>query len=73
MKLDYLRWTLLSLAAAALPYLLFRGVTPGRAAFFAVSALAWFGLSRLKTFSLDRDRFLDGKLGRRRIKDYPTN
>lgn len=65
MKLDYLRWSLLSLAAAAFLYLLVRGVTPERAAFCAVCGLAWFGLSRMKTFSLDRDRFLGGKLGQR--------
>lgn len=64
MKMDYLRWTLLTLAALALLYLLFRGITPGRAAFCSICALSWFGLSRVKAYSLDRDRFLGGKLGR---------
>jgi len=66
MKHDYLRWTLLTLAVMGLVYLIFRGLTPGRAVFCAVNALAWYGLSRMKTYSLDRDRFLGGKLGRRK-------
>ncbi|MBI4060798.1 MAG: hypothetical protein HY403_05150 [Elusimicrobia bacterium] len=65
MTLDRLRWALLPAAAAALLAVLFRGATPGRLALCAVCALAWYGLSRRKTRSLDRDRFAGGKLGRR--------
>lgn len=65
MKPDLLRWLLLPVAAAALLVLLFSSPTPGRLALFAASAAAWYGLSRRKTHSLDRDRFKGGKLGRR--------
>lgn len=65
MKLERLRWILLPVAAAAALTMLFRGVTPGRLALASVCALAWYGLSRRKTRSLDRDVFAGGKLGRR--------
>ena len=65
MKLDRLRWTLLPVAAAALLVILFKGATPGRLATALICALAWYGLSRRKTFSLDRDRIKGGRLGRR--------
>ena len=64
-KLDHLRWTLLPVAAIALLVVIIKGATPWRVATAALSALAWYGLSRRKTYSLDRDRFKDGKLGRR--------
>lgn len=62
---DILRWTLLPVAAAALLLMLATRPTPGRAALFSVCALIWYGLSRRKTRSLDRERFAGGKLGRR--------
>ncbi len=65
MKPDLLRWSLLPVAAAALLLMLFKSATPGRVALFAVTAGAWYALSRRKTYSLDRDRFKNGKLGRR--------
>lgn len=65
MKPDLFRWLLLPVAAAALLVMLFSSATPGRVALFAVCAAAWYGLSRRKTYSLDRDRFKGGKLGRR--------
>jgi hypothetical protein len=45
--------------------MLFKGVTPGRLALAAVCALGWYGLSRRKARSLDRDLFAGGRLGRR--------
>ncbi len=65
MMFDRLRWMLLPVAAATALVMLFKGVTPGRLALFAVCALAWYGFSRRKTYSLDQDRFAGGKLGRR--------
>lgn len=65
MKLERLRWLLLPVAAVAALAILFRGVTPGRVALCAVCALAWYGLSRRKARSLDRDVFQGGSLGRR--------
>ena len=65
MKLDHLRRILLPTAIVAFLVLLIRGTTPGRLLLFALCALAWYGLSRQKAYSLDRDRFLGGKLGRR--------
>jgi hypothetical protein len=60
-----LRWTLLVAAATALLLMLLRGATPGRAALFSVCAAVWYGLSRRKTRSLDRDQLIGGKIGRR--------
>jgi len=65
MKLDRLRWTLLPVAAVALLVVLLKGATPGRLALASICALVWYALSRRKTYSLDRDRFLGGKLGKR--------
>lgn len=65
MKLDLLRWSLLPVAVAALLLMLFKSATPGRVALFSAAAASWFALSRRKTYSLDRDRFKNGKLGRR--------
>jgi hypothetical protein len=65
MKLERLRWILPPVAATALLVMLFRGATPGRLALASICALAWYGLSRRKAYSLDRDRFAGGKLGRR--------
>ena len=65
MKLDRLRWLLPPVAVIAALVVLLKGVTPGRFALCAVCALAWYGLSRRKARSLDRDRFIGGKLGRR--------
>ena len=65
MRLDRLRWLLLPAAAAALLAILLKGATPGRSTLFLVCGLTWYGLSRQKARSLDRDRFADGKLGRR--------
>jgi hypothetical protein len=65
MKLDRLRWTLLPAAVVTLLVVLVKGATPGRVALAAICALSWYGLSRRKTHSLDRDRFAGGKLGRR--------
>jgi hypothetical protein len=65
MKLESLRWILLPVAAVAALALLFQGVTSGRLALAAACALAWYGLSRRKTRSLDRDVFKGGSLGRR--------
>jgi hypothetical protein len=65
MKLERLRWILLPAAAAAALAMLLKGVTPGRLALAAVCALGWYGLSRRKARSLDRDLFAGGRLGRR--------
>jgi len=65
MKLDVLRWIFLPVAVVAALVMLFKGVTPGRLATAASCALAWYGLSRRKVRSLDRDRFAGGRLGRR--------
>lgn len=65
MKLDSLRWILLAIAALALLVMMFKGASPGRLALASVCALAWYGLSRRKAVSLDRDRFAGGRLGRR--------
>lgn len=65
MRLESLRWILLPVAAVSALVILFRGASPGRLAVFAVSALAWYGLSRFKARSLDRDVFEGGALGRR--------
>ena len=64
MKLDSLRRLLLPVAMTAFLAALLKGATPGRIALFVICALGWYGLSRRKTYSLDRDR-LGGKLGRR--------
>lgn len=66
MKLERIRWVLLPVAAAALLAVLWKGATPGRLALFLVCGPAWYALSKLKAFSLDRDRFAGGTLGRRR-------
>lgn len=65
MRIEGLRWLLLPVAAVAALAMLFKGVTPGRLALFSVAALAWYGLSRRKVRSLDRDLFNGGRLGRR--------
>ncbi len=65
MKLDRLRWTLIPVAAIACLAMLVKGVTPGRLGLAVICALAWYGLSRRKALSLDRDRLSGGKLGRR--------
>jgi hypothetical protein len=65
MRIERIRWFLLPVAAAALFAMLWKGATPGRTALFLVCGPAWFALSRLKAYSLDRDRFAGGKLGRR--------
>ena len=65
MRLDRLRWTLLPAAVVALLVVVVKGATPGRLAFALICALAWYALSRRKAYSLDRDRFAGGKLGRR--------
>ncbi|MDP3543577.1 MAG: hypothetical protein Q8T11_13995 [Elusimicrobiota bacterium] len=65
MKLERLRWLLLPVAAVGALVMLFKGVTPGRLAATASCALAWYGLSRRKVRSLDRDLFNGGRLGRR--------
>lgn len=65
MKLECLRWLLLPAAAVAALVMLFKGVTPGRLALAGACALAWYGLSRRKARSLDRDVFENGALGRR--------
>lgn len=65
MKLDRLRWTLPPVAAISLLVMLFKGATPGRLALASISALAWYGLSRRKARSLDRDRLAGGNPGRR--------
>lgn len=65
MKLERLRWTLPPVAVIAALLTLFKGPTPGRLASCAVSALAWYALSRRKALSLDRDRLAGGRLGRR--------
>lgn len=65
MKLERLRWILLPVAAAGALVMLFKGVTSGRLAATACCALAWYGLSRRKVRSLDRDLFNGGRLGRR--------
>ncbi len=65
MKFDRLRWVLLPVAAVTALIMLFKGATPGRLALSSVCALAWYGLSRRKAYSLDQDRFAGGKLGRR--------
>ena len=62
---NHLRRLLLPVAALSLLALLLKGATPGRLILFGVSGLAWYGLSRYKAYSLDRDRFEGGKLGRR--------
>lgn len=63
MKLDRLRWLLPPVAAIASLVILFRGATPGRLSLAAICALAWYGLSRRKARSLDRDRLNGGKFG----------
>lgn len=65
MKLERLRWILLPLAAVAALVTLFKGITPARLAATSACALAWYGLSRRKVRSLDRDLFNGGRLGRR--------
>lgn len=65
MKLEHLRWIFLPAAAVAALVMLFKGVTPGRLALASGCALAWYGISRRKVRSLDRDVFRDGALGRR--------
>ncbi|MBI5245890.1 MAG: hypothetical protein HY923_01815 [Elusimicrobia bacterium] len=61
---DHLRRLLLFVAILSLPALLIKGATPGRLILFGVAGLGWYGLSRYKAHSLDRDRFMGGKLGR---------
>ena len=65
MKLEHLRWIFLPAAAVAALVMLFRGVTPPRLALTSGCALAWYGISRRKVRSLDRDVFRNGSLGRR--------
>lgn len=65
MKLERLRWLLLPVAAVGALVMLFKGVTPARLAATSACALSWYGLSRRKVRSLDRDLFNDGRLGRR--------
>jgi len=65
MRLDFLRWILLAVALLALLFVVFGRPSRGRLALGAVSGLAWYGLSRRKTLSLDRERFAGGMLGRR--------
>jgi hypothetical protein len=64
MKLDYFRRFFLPVAIGSFLTSLLRGATPGRLGLFGVSALAWYGLSRRKVLSLDRDRFAGGRFGR---------
>ena len=64
MTLDHLRRFLLPIAILALLAVLIKGASPGRLAFFGLTGLGWYGLSRYKAYSLDRDRFKGGKLGR---------
>jgi len=61
---DHLRRFLLLAAILSFLALLIKGATPGRLVFFGVAGLGWYGLSRWKAYSLDRDRFEGGKLGR---------
>ena len=61
---DHLRRFLLLVAALSLLALLIKGAAPGRLILFGVAGLGWYGLSRYKAYSLDRDRFEGGKLGR---------
>jgi len=68
MNLDRLRWILPPAAAIVALVMLFRGATPGRLAACSICALAWYGLSRRKVRSLDRDRLAGGKLGRRTLR-----
>lgn len=65
MTLNHLRWILPPVAAIALLVMLFKGATPGRLALASICALVWYGLSRRKAYSLDRDRFPGAKLWRR--------
>lgn len=65
MTLNRLRWTLLPVTAITLLVILFKGATPGRLALSGICGLSWYGFSRRKTYSLDRDRFSGGRLGRR--------
>jgi len=68
MKLESLRWILPPVAAIAALVMLFKGATPGRLALCSACALAWYGLSRRKAYSLDRHR-VGGKLGARRTNE----
>ena len=65
MKFERLRWILLPVAAITLLVILFKGATSGRLALASICALIWYALSCRKVRSLDRDRFIDGKLRRR--------
>jgi hypothetical protein len=49
-----LRWVFLVAAVVSGAWCVLLRATPGRAAFAAVSGLAWYGLSRRKVLSLDR-------------------
>jgi hypothetical protein len=62
MRPERLRWLLLPVAAIA-GALAFYRPTPGRLVTACVCGLAWYALSRGKTRSLDRERFMGGKLG----------
>ncbi len=64
MTYDHLRRLLLLVAVLTLLSVLIKGQSPGRLTLFGVSGLGWYGLSRWKAYSLDRDRFEGGKLGR---------
>lgn len=55
MKAASLRWVFLPAAAASGASCLLGTATPGRLAFAAVCAALWFGLSRRKVLSLDRE------------------
>lgn len=56
MRPELLRWTLFLAALVAAARCLVSGPTPGRVAFGAACALAWYVLSRRKIYSLDRER-----------------
>ncbi|UPT74371.1 MAG: hypothetical protein M0D55_01080 [Elusimicrobiota bacterium] len=62
MRFERIRWLLLPVAAIA-GALAFYRATPARLATACVCGLAWYGLSRGKIHSLDRERFMGGKLG----------
>lgn len=62
MRTDRLRWLLLPVSALS-GALAFYRATPGRLTTAVLFGLAWYGLSRRKVHSLDRDRFRGGALG----------
>jgi len=55
MKLSAARWLLLPAAAVAGALCVFGRPTPARASVAVVCGLGWYGLSRGKVRSLDRD------------------